>query len=100
MQRAEVDRQRRETCTVVQRTRRPGGVDAVRHRAVLGQPVGGVVGDDVHVDAASHAAMRVVARTHLGHRPRSREGEDAPLLAGMFVVPESHVLPLCPSTKL
>lgn len=99
MQGAEVDVQHWERGTPVQLARRPGRMDAVRHLAMLGQPVHGVVGHDVHQDRAPHAAMGMVARTHVVIGPCQREGVDAPPLAGK-TVPEDRVVPLWPGSKL
>jgi hypothetical protein len=49
-------------------------MDAGGHLAVLGQPVQGVVDEDVRKPAARHAAVGVTARPHLGLRPRRGEG--------------------------
>lgn len=92
MQRAEVDLLRREWAAAEpQRARGPASVDAVRHLAVFGQPVQGIVADDVRLDANRLGTVRPGA--HLGHRPLLGEGEDAPLLAAKLV---SHMLPLMP----
>jgi hypothetical protein len=69
-------------------------MDAGRHLAVLGQPVHGVVGDDMHPDAAPHAAMGVVAGSRPGLRPRYREGMNAPPLGGKGVLEHCSVPPV------
>ncbi|WP_292572085.1 hypothetical protein, partial [Mesorhizobium sp.] len=95
MQRAEVDREGRRTAAEIDLARRPAGVDAVRHLAVLGQPVGRVIGDDGNAQASRHAAMGVIARSHVGLGPCHRKRVNALPLGGKTVL-EGHVMPLSP----
>jgi hypothetical protein len=80
----EIDRQRREWPTAPrQRALRTAGVDAGRHGAVLRQPVGGVLRDDVRPDANGLRAMR--PRPKIGLGPRFRKRMDAPPLGGKLI---------------